>query len=47
MTVSCDIGPANARASRRGNTGGPSVIPRDWAYRVRRRYNEVFFPEIK
>lgn len=28
--------PANTRASRRGNTGGASVIPLAWAYRVSR-----------
>jgi len=28
--------PANTRASRRGNTGGASVIPHAWAYRVSR-----------
>lgn len=29
--------PANTRASRRGNTGGASVIPLAWAYRVSRQ----------
>lgn len=29
--------PANTRASRRGNTGGASVIPLNWAYRVSRQ----------
>ena len=34
---SINIGPANTRASRRGNTRGTSVILHDWAYRVCRR----------
>lgn len=30
------LAPANSRASSRGNTGGASVTPNDWALSVRR-----------